>query len=299
MTIWQTLGIEPTSDLSVIKQAYASQAKQYHPEEHPDEFRALHDAYRQASRYARQHPKQESPSLPKAVHSQPAFKPSFIPHQPTDNPRRAHLHDCTYDTFTKEQFCAYRTEQKRTSRAPSRSFEDPVLSRSHLHIRGASIAPDDPGGLNFDAVENEGGSEPAPTSAMETDATPSQAEAAEPPVSIPQKKQHPVLLTILSLLLWTAYLFSFAAVIPVPVTAALYVLLLIHLFRTGTVQRFLPLILLAGCMDFLTATVLSVLFEEILPQNMNFYLNAGLLFLTLLLFFVRLALRLHPCTHSS
>lgn len=299
MTIWQTLGIEPTSDLAVIKRAYAAQAKQYHPEEHPDEFRALHDAYRQAARYARQHPKQESSPIPKAVHPQPVFKPSFIPHQPTDNPRRAHLHDCTYDAFTKEQFRAYHTEQKRTSRTPSRSFEEPVLTRGHLHIRGASPASDDPGGLNFDAVENEDEPELAPVSAVETDVTTSQAEATEPLASTSQKKQHPVLLAILSLLLWTAYLFSFAAVIPVPVTAALYVLLLIHLFRTGTVQRFLPLILLAGCIDFLTATVLSVLFEEILPQNMNFYLNAGLLFLTLLLFFVRLALRLHPCTHSS
>lgn len=51
--IWRLLGIQPTKDIAEIKQAYANQAKQTHPEEHPEAFRALHDAYRAALRYAK------------------------------------------------------------------------------------------------------------------------------------------------------------------------------------------------------------------------------------------------------
>jgi len=48
MNIWELLGIEPTEDISKIKSAYAKQAKQYHPEEHPEEFKALQSAYKLA-----------------------------------------------------------------------------------------------------------------------------------------------------------------------------------------------------------------------------------------------------------
>ncbi len=56
MNPWQVLGLSPTGDVDAVKQAYAEKAKLYHPEEHPEEFQTLHEAYRQAIRYARQHP---------------------------------------------------------------------------------------------------------------------------------------------------------------------------------------------------------------------------------------------------
>lgn len=51
--MWEILGIEPTTDIREIKRAYARLAKQYNPEEHPEEFKRIFDAYKCASAMAR------------------------------------------------------------------------------------------------------------------------------------------------------------------------------------------------------------------------------------------------------
>lgn len=48
MSIWSELGISPTKNVREIKKAYAAKSKLVHPEEHPEEFQKLHDAYRAA-----------------------------------------------------------------------------------------------------------------------------------------------------------------------------------------------------------------------------------------------------------
>ncbi|AJQ29476.1 heat shock protein DnaJ domain protein [Pelosinus fermentans JBW45] len=48
MNYWNLLGIEPTDDIRLIKRAYADKLKIFHPEEDPDEFSKLQEAYRQA-----------------------------------------------------------------------------------------------------------------------------------------------------------------------------------------------------------------------------------------------------------
>lgn len=53
MNIWRILEIEPTSDIKVIKTAYAQQAKRFHPEERPEEFKKLQAAYKAALDYAK------------------------------------------------------------------------------------------------------------------------------------------------------------------------------------------------------------------------------------------------------
>ena len=53
MEIWEWLGIPPSTDIAKIKSAYARQAKIYHPEEHPEEFKALQNAYKMALRLAK------------------------------------------------------------------------------------------------------------------------------------------------------------------------------------------------------------------------------------------------------
>ncbi len=47
-TCWEELGISPTTDKKIIRQAYARKSSECHPEEHPEEFRRLHDAYEAA-----------------------------------------------------------------------------------------------------------------------------------------------------------------------------------------------------------------------------------------------------------
>ena len=49
---WKILQIEPTTDVQAIKQAYASLAKKYHPEQYPEEFLNLRSAYEAAMDYA-------------------------------------------------------------------------------------------------------------------------------------------------------------------------------------------------------------------------------------------------------
>lgn len=55
MNIWKTLGIAPTTDKKSIRRAYAAKTKEIHPEEKPEEFRRLHEAYQAALGYADYH----------------------------------------------------------------------------------------------------------------------------------------------------------------------------------------------------------------------------------------------------
>ncbi len=51
--IWKELGIEPTDDVALIKRAYTSLAHKMNPEDDPEEFSKLHEAYKTAIAYAR------------------------------------------------------------------------------------------------------------------------------------------------------------------------------------------------------------------------------------------------------
>lgn len=52
MDIWEILGITPTTDKRIIRRAYAAKTREIHPEEKPEEFRHLHEAYQEALGYA-------------------------------------------------------------------------------------------------------------------------------------------------------------------------------------------------------------------------------------------------------
>lgn len=53
-TIWQILKTKETTDKKAIRRAYAKEARNCHPEEKPEEFCRLYDAYQQALEYAGQ-----------------------------------------------------------------------------------------------------------------------------------------------------------------------------------------------------------------------------------------------------
>ncbi|TQF70083.1 hypothetical protein [Pseudoalteromonas luteoviolacea] len=53
MSAWDILKIQQTNDIKVIKVAYAKQLKVCRPESHPEEFQALHQAYKSALNWAK------------------------------------------------------------------------------------------------------------------------------------------------------------------------------------------------------------------------------------------------------
>lgn len=61
--IFRVLEIEPTKDKRNIKRAYAAMAKKFHPEENPQEWQQLHDAYEAALAYANRGAANESQPL--------------------------------------------------------------------------------------------------------------------------------------------------------------------------------------------------------------------------------------------
>lgn len=63
---FEILGIEPTDEVKKIKRAYAAKSKECHPEEHPEEFKELHDAYERALVWAKR-PKEAVPDAAEAV----------------------------------------------------------------------------------------------------------------------------------------------------------------------------------------------------------------------------------------
>lgn len=53
-TIWKILHLDtPTTDIGKIKQAYSQQTKTCNPEDNPEEFQNLYNAYKQAIKYAK------------------------------------------------------------------------------------------------------------------------------------------------------------------------------------------------------------------------------------------------------
>ena len=71
MSIWEVLGIAPTTDKAAIRHAYAQKTRTCHPGEDPEGFDALHKAFTAAMRAARQGVsmavmEQESPAAPAA-----------------------------------------------------------------------------------------------------------------------------------------------------------------------------------------------------------------------------------------
>ena len=53
LTAYQILGLVQGSTLEEIKAAYATLSKQYHPEEDPEKFQEIHEAYMTLTRRRR------------------------------------------------------------------------------------------------------------------------------------------------------------------------------------------------------------------------------------------------------
>lgn len=72
MNIWETLGIEPTTDIKLIRRRYAELVRLYHPEDQPEIYQEIVEAYQEALTYARSRKTRLENSLRKASDSQKA-----------------------------------------------------------------------------------------------------------------------------------------------------------------------------------------------------------------------------------
>ena len=94
MNIWELLDIAPTTDKKAIRRAYAARSKVFHPEERPEEFRQLYEAYQAALTYAKlasagqDAAEAENPHRQDSFHQQETFPGQECPRQQQTSPEQ-------------------------------------------------------------------------------------------------------------------------------------------------------------------------------------------------------------------
>lgn len=91
---YDILGIGRDADKKTIKKAYAELVKQYHPEEHPEEWKRIHDAYEQAMEQVSAKKQKVSVPVPQESSVQEenltntvkTLEPKEAPNTPTETP---------------------------------------------------------------------------------------------------------------------------------------------------------------------------------------------------------------------
>lgn len=78
MINWNILGIEPTDDKAAIKKAYRTRLAETNPEDKPDEFMELREAYEAALEYARR-PKEDTDTNPGEADSPSSLETDLLP----------------------------------------------------------------------------------------------------------------------------------------------------------------------------------------------------------------------------
>ncbi|MGG3888423.1 J domain-containing protein [Metabacillus fastidiosus] len=64
MSVWDILGIEPTDEISAIKKAYAKKLKIHHPEDDPEGYQRLREAYDSALKQQKERERERNNSVP-------------------------------------------------------------------------------------------------------------------------------------------------------------------------------------------------------------------------------------------
>lgn len=112
---WSELGLDGPASLSEIRHAYAERLKQTHPEEDPEGFQRLHNAYEEARRTSRQKtsPSSQIPPQSTQTHTEPsAQKASSYEKRETEE----QADDWDYaQLLEEEQPAAYTSETENTS----------------------------------------------------------------------------------------------------------------------------------------------------------------------------------------
>lgn len=86
--VFRTLEIAPTSDKKAIKKAYAGLVRRYHPEEYPEEWKRIHDAYERALKIA-EYMKEAVQTAPQMPSEKPPEMSSVTMKTPEPEPPKA------------------------------------------------------------------------------------------------------------------------------------------------------------------------------------------------------------------
>ena len=101
MNIWETLGIEPTTDVKLIRRRYAELVRLYHPEDQPEIYQEIVEAYQEALTYARSRKARPENSLRKASDSQKATE---LEEEANENPNSSlNFENLTEETKTENE----------------------------------------------------------------------------------------------------------------------------------------------------------------------------------------------------
>lgn len=101
MNIWETLGIEPTTDVKLIRRRYAELVRLYHPEDQPEIYQEIVEAYQKALTYARSRNTRPENSLRKASDSQEAAE---LEEEANEKPNSSlHFENLTEETKTENE----------------------------------------------------------------------------------------------------------------------------------------------------------------------------------------------------
>lgn len=109
--VFQILEIEPTNDKKEIRKAYAGLVKRYHPEEFPEEWKKIHDAYEQALKMA-EHVQPPIPAEPpvKIEVSEPSVKIEVLEPPAQEKEPEAEFPEITSES--KDERAPEATEEK-------------------------------------------------------------------------------------------------------------------------------------------------------------------------------------------
>ena len=116
MNCFTVLGIEPTTEKKTIKRAYAAKSREFHPEEHPEEFQRIHDAYEEALAWAERNAgREEEPQIPEeprrmemgaAEQEKAAESETWNYAEPERNPEEAYMENPQKEDVQSEESSA-------------------------------------------------------------------------------------------------------------------------------------------------------------------------------------------------
>lgn len=114
MNIWKILGIEPTQDVKVIRRCYAELVRLYHPEDQPELYQEIVQAYQEALAYAR------SSRIGQESDTRTGFQQNQWQKQEKSNETR--VNSLNFDTFEYEE--GLKQEQEESSSLDFSDYRD-------------------------------------------------------------------------------------------------------------------------------------------------------------------------------